>query len=361
MTSEIDPLILALSQDAEILDASSGLSKRVIAATPLTEAPRPDSPCKVWLHFRGYYAAAADAPRERWALFEDTWPRPAPLIITVGKEETIPGLEAALSAMREGERGLVAVPPSQAFGAMGNPMGFHGSGQPIPADSHLFFDVQLLLTERSLEPLQTAAQLKEEANRRFSLRLFAASQLLYQRALELLSQQQQADSALRAALTSNLMAALLKGGHCEEARKLGEEFMAGGEGAGEGPLGAKIAFRLASAHVGLGRWTDAAALLGSLLQRQDLDGTMRAEAERAAQLAQGKLQQLARAEQGTFSGLFERMAEDPAAAELYPKDEIAARLEDDRQSKMRECPFCHEQIDHIQYPRHIIKFHSNEK
>jgi len=69
------------------------------------------------------------------------------LSFTIGNEQTIPGLEAAALSMRETEQSTIEVPPEHAYGPMGNPHGFHGSGAPIPPNSALIFEAEMAAIE----------------------------------------------------------------------------------------------------------------------------------------------------------------------------------------------------------------------
>lgn len=71
-------------------------------------------------------------------------------------EQTIPGLDIALSTMKEGEKATIYCKPNYAFGSHGNPMvtflpffyltckGFHSLGIPIPGDCTLKFELEFL-------------------------------------------------------------------------------------------------------------------------------------------------------------------------------------------------------------------------
>lgn len=60
-------------------------------------------------------------------VFESTFERGYEFKVDLGKEQTIPGFENAISTMRIGEKAIITCSPSQAFGSMGNPHGFHGA------------------------------------------------------------------------------------------------------------------------------------------------------------------------------------------------------------------------------------------
>jgi len=51
--------------------------------------------------------------------------------------------------MKEGEISTVIIPPKLGF-EYGNPQGFHGMGKPIPPNSFLKFELELLFFEKDL-------------------------------------------------------------------------------------------------------------------------------------------------------------------------------------------------------------------
>ena len=311
---------------------------------------------KVWLHYSGWHASSGETAAAEWKLFDSSRARHTPFIVRLGREETIAGLEAALAGMPEGERALVTVPPGGGFGRMGNPMGFHGSGGAIPADSWLFFDIEVLLTEATLAGLSADnTALKDEGNKRFALGLFAAARLLYATALE-----KSPSPALAATLTANMMAACLREGDFEAARSAGQKYLGEGNADPEHPQVAKILFRQAKANAGLSRWTDASEMLSLLATRPGMGPEMAAEVRREQAAVQQQLARLDRQERLQFAGLFDRLEKEPAAADLYAPEDIQQRHADDMKERQRECPFCRERIDVVQYPRHIIKFHSGK-
>lgn len=70
---------------------------------------------------------------------DSTLTRHQPIAVTVGAAELYPGLDAAIAAMRPGERRKLIVPPALAAGPAGR--------GPIPPDSTLIFDVELVAVE----------------------------------------------------------------------------------------------------------------------------------------------------------------------------------------------------------------------
>jgi peptidyl-prolyl cis-trans isomerase A (cyclophilin A) len=56
----------------------------------------------------------------------------------VGMDQVIPGWDKVFMTMKKGEKRMIVIPPELAFGSRGTP------GGPIPPDSFLFFEVELL-------------------------------------------------------------------------------------------------------------------------------------------------------------------------------------------------------------------------
>jgi peptidylprolyl isomerase len=91
-----------------------------------------DSPAaggRVLLHWRGAL--------EDGTVFGDSRREGKPLNVVFSGGELIPGVEDALADMRVGGKRRMRVPPERAYGR-------DGSGDLIPADATLFFDVELL-------------------------------------------------------------------------------------------------------------------------------------------------------------------------------------------------------------------------
>ncbi len=65
-------------------------------------------------------------------------------MLLIRTEQSIEGVEIALTTMAYGEKCRLIVDYEYAFGKYDNPHGFHGSNKLIPARSRLFFELHLL-------------------------------------------------------------------------------------------------------------------------------------------------------------------------------------------------------------------------
>lgn len=106
----------------------SGLSITIEREGP-DQAPKASPGQTVIVHYRGFLAAdgslIADSQRDRYERFALT------------SEHVIPGLVEAIAGMAVGERRVVTIPASLAYGR-------RGVGQLIPPDSDLRYDIELI-------------------------------------------------------------------------------------------------------------------------------------------------------------------------------------------------------------------------
>jgi len=147
------------------------------------EGDTPNKGAKIYVHFIGYYYNE----NINKTLFQSTTANGHEFVFTLGKEETIPGLEAAAVTFQEGEVSTVIITPELAFGAMGNPQGFHGNGIAIPGDVILQFDIVVLFIDYEIsnifdksvdEKLSLAQFFKDRGNKYFSNeKLYQATKL----------------------------------------------------------------------------------------------------------------------------------------------------------------------------------------
>ena len=56
--------------------------------------------------------------------------------------------------------------------------------------------------------------------------------------------------------------------------------------------------------------------------------------------------------------MFEKLDKEDA---LYDPDEMKRLREEDKEAKKKQCPYCDEKVEEIQYARHLIKYHSDDK
>ncbi len=90
--------------------------------------PNPPAGTKITVHYTGTLLNGTE--------FDSSRQRNEPFQFNVGKGQVIPGWDASLLGMKKGERRIIILPPDMGYGS-------RGIG-PIPPDSWLVFDVELL-------------------------------------------------------------------------------------------------------------------------------------------------------------------------------------------------------------------------
>lgn len=70
-------------------------------------------------------------------IIDDTWARQSPFILTLGRTELIPGMDAALRKIRMGSRAVVMIPAALAYTGEERPAN-------IPENSPLIYDLEVL-------------------------------------------------------------------------------------------------------------------------------------------------------------------------------------------------------------------------
>ncbi len=120
--------------DSDFVDVSinqdGGVLKRVTRAGSGEQAGA-NHKCRV--HYTGTLAGSGD-------VFDSSRTRNEPFSFTVGRGEVIRGWDEGVASMRVGERAVLRCLPHYAYGA-------RGSGDKIPGNSTLDFDVELLAVE----------------------------------------------------------------------------------------------------------------------------------------------------------------------------------------------------------------------
>jgi peptidylprolyl isomerase len=79
-------------------------------------------------------------------MFDSSFDRNQPLKATIGKGQLFKGLEEGISLMHKGEKARIIIPSNLAFGDKGN--------GPIPANTDIVFDVELVDVQKVVPPVQ---------------------------------------------------------------------------------------------------------------------------------------------------------------------------------------------------------------
>lgn len=78
---------------------------------------------------------------EDGTVFDSSLSRGSPFTFTLGANQVIKGWEQGLMGMCEGEKRRLVIPPELGYGK-------HGSGQAIPPNAVLLFEVELMKIEK---------------------------------------------------------------------------------------------------------------------------------------------------------------------------------------------------------------------
>eukprot|EP00013_Stygamoeba_regulata_P019925 CAMPEP_0177661430 /NCGR_PEP_ID=MMETSP0447-20121125/18677_1 /TAXON_ID=0 /ORGANISM="Stygamoeba regulata, Strain BSH-02190019" /LENGTH=376 /DNA_ID=CAMNT_0019166777 /DNA_START=61 /DNA_END=1192 /DNA_ORIENTATION=- len=311
-----------------------GLTKQI---TRPGTGPLPSPNSRVSVHFVGTL--------DDGTVFDTTRERKRALQFTIGAEQTIPGLEAAVATMHEGERALVVCEAPLAFGAMGNPMGFHGVGKPIPKDARLSFDVELVHIDdpstvsgkdrNDKDRMRIAAQRKQEANQAFSEKRYDAAITKYALGIAELDQApvgqlSDEEHVLLIQLYNNISLSYLATDQYTQV----VEFATKAIEAGAKTIDLqKALFRRGKAHVALKSFDDARSDLGRALTLCETDAE-RKVVQRVRQSLAALEKQAVQKEKAFFNNMFKAMEK----KELYTEKELEERRKAEEASKPPEIP-----------------------
>jgi FKBP-type peptidyl-prolyl cis-trans isomerase len=314
----------------------------------------------VWLEYVGFaydeskYTSLKAAGSDVVEFHKSTALRP--LSFVVGQQQTIDGLERAVLGLGVNElHECIECKAKYAFGAHGNPHGFHGCGVAIGANCALCCTSLRVLVACNVGAMDAlgASELKQYGNEMVAQSNWGGAHIVYARAaMKLEKEKDHSSDELLRAVRLNQMLVGLRLGDASPVKAIGDKVLA------DDARNVKALFRRGQANVKLARWTaaheDFEAALGLLA---DGDQVTRAAIEKTMRSVAPHVERVKQKDRLQFGGLFERAE----AAELYTDESIELRHRSDVEERMRECPFCHKRIDGIQYARHIIKFHSGEK
>eukprot|EP01090_Pellita_catalonica_P017713 TRINITY_DN5421_c0_g1_i1.p1 TRINITY_DN5421_c0_g1~~TRINITY_DN5421_c0_g1_i1.p1 ORF type:complete len:308 (-),score=69.27 TRINITY_DN5421_c0_g1_i1:4-822(-) len=271
--------------------------------------------------------------------------------------------------MKRGGKYTVICKPAAAFGAHGNPHGFHGNGKPIPGNSTLTFEVQVLdiqdpspLIESISDGTALAKSRKESGNELLKQQKALQAEFQYKTGLKIVRQiettladtlakdsQCQTDLRnLRIALLSNVSLIQLKQGYYVSAKKNAQDGLALDKD------NAKLLFRLGKAEIGLSNYSEAKTALTKALKIANLR-EIRQELLKVREL----LKQENAAKKAFYSKAMQK-AQEGEDGGLYSSDEIQERLEAARKAHLRKCTICDEEVEEIQWARHVIKKHGGK-
>eukprot|EP01094_Clydonella_sp_ATCC50884_P015921 TRINITY_DN2659_c0_g2_i1.p1 TRINITY_DN2659_c0_g2~~TRINITY_DN2659_c0_g2_i1.p1 ORF type:complete len:355 (-),score=98.55 TRINITY_DN2659_c0_g2_i1:603-1667(-) len=285
------------------------------------------------------------------------------LSFVAGSDQTIPGLDQAVQKLREGDECTILVKAQQAFGPMGNPHGFHGSGKAIPPNADLTFELTLCAAKGKEEQAAEAGTAPSYAEERKTAgnASFRAGKLLsaithYQLANEHVDEARKASTdpspdleVLKNNCLANLALCWLKLEKPKLALTCCNEVLE------RDASNIKALFRKAKALAMSKDFEEAERLLVRVVElghnTKDVQRELTVVRKGAAR---------AQSEQNRFlSGMFNRLEKDSEA--LYSEDDLKRAQEEERKAREKKCPYCDETVEEIQYARHLIKYHSGEK
>lgn len=112
------------------------LTKLVVTDQKVGTGDRASDDSQVQINYTGwlYDAKAKD---HHGAKFDSSYDSGQPLNFTLGADEVIAGMDSGVRGMRVGGKRTLIIPSSMGYGR-------HGSGDDIPPNSALVFDVELL-------------------------------------------------------------------------------------------------------------------------------------------------------------------------------------------------------------------------
>mmetsp|Transcript_34400 Transcript_34400/g.96994 ORF Transcript_34400/g.96994 Transcript_34400/m.96994 type:complete len:384 (+) Transcript_34400:162-1313(+) len=320
---------------------------------------------EIYLGYRGSYKSdeGGDSTGGQEIVFDDRERRVAPLCVTMGRDQTIPGLERALMTMREGERARIVVGASEAFGPMGNPHGFHGAGAGIPPNTDLLFDLRILHVERgvtlrgeSCTPLEYARRLKLEGAEHYrSKRVFWAV-AKWQAALRAAEQagkkaggeeEARATEEVTVLLHNNLAQACLALNCPRFALEATEKVLA------VEPHNVKGLFRKGKAYYAQRRCEEARDAFQLALLHAPPDGTEAAALRKHLSTVEKALAIQTKKSDKLFGNLMGA----GLRQQLYTDDDIERERELEKQARLRKCKYCGKEVEDVQMARHVIKYH----
>jgi len=324
---------------------------------------------EVSVHFVGKYLE-----NDKEVIFNSSRETNEPLRFTIGRDHTIPALEKAVISMKEGELARILIRPEGAFGPMGNPHGFHGSGKAIPPNTQLILDTELLTIDDSvgsdqpfgdpLEKFEAAKKRKEEGNQMFKEKKYPGANAKWSAAVGFLegiksgpphpAMNMDDVDALLIALYNNLAHISILNNDYNNALRHSKAVLRLDEDNTKG------LFRRGKARKELGHYEEAMDDFKKCLELTKKagggGGTVK-NIHKEMQELKPLIKKVNEKSDKFWKGTFDKIQEE----ELYTKEDIKEIMEDDKRSRMRKCHICGEEVEDIQLARHVIKKHSNDQ
>lgn len=342
-----------------------GVRKRIVRAG-LGRVPAAGD--VVTLHYVGWIvdtSGAGGAKRQ----FDSSRERGQEFSFTLGKEETLLGLENAVATMRVDELALVVMRPRYAYAAAGSEHGFHSFGRAIPPDATLEMELELLhassqdefaeldrVRERPLdERMVAAAALKADGNAAYAQQQYRAACTLYKQAIALLRlvQPTPEESRLRGTL---LVPLSLNVAQCLMQEKLYKEAEAYLETAlYDAPTNAKALYRTAVCFQQQGKVEEAL----DYAQRARGQHDTREVRELLADLKQVNKQVNNKAA-ATYKQIFNNKSAPPVYTQKHvQRQKLDAAEEREQRDKYSNCSVCNARMLRKALPAHLMKAHGD--
>jgi len=352
------------------ITADGGVRKRILREG-IGNPPSPGN--LVSFHFVGQ--VIADEEKDTF-VFDQTYQREEEFSFTIGQEQTIEGLELAVSTMKVGEKAIVEiVDPKYAYGPSGNPQGFHGCGLAIPPHAKLRFELDICDFEPSEkqplwnmsvnEKLKLAQQKKQNGNLFFQKSYIYCASSQYKFGLKLVDSlleeakdvttedEKKQAKELKVLLQNNLASCYLKNSQFQKAVQCSNQVL---EIEKENT---KALFRRGKANMALKNHDEAYADLQLVMSRtssKNDPSTFQILQRDIAWLKQQIAKENAQGKQ-FFGRAFQGLSKESLYPEHSPSQAQTQHNSEEMKGK-RHCNICDQEVDAVQWARHIIKYHS---
>jgi FK506-binding protein 4/5 len=254
---EVEVALEGWAKVEDVPDTDGGVVKKTLAEAEGWEKPNAGATVTVT-----YTGRLADG-----TVFDER-AAAAPLVfVTEEGQAPCEGFEAAVAAMKKGERALATLAPAFAFGAVGAPAGSPWAPTAaVPPNAAVTYELELLDFQKAKdtwemdagEKVAAGVAAKDKGNAAFKAGALARAVRLWTRAQQAVEYEDAFDAAQKAAAKElkracdlNLAAAHLKAGRHGEAAKAATKVL------DADPGNAKALFRRAQARAALEEWVEA--------------------------------------------------------------------------------------------------------